>query len=287
MTGKKQKMTPMWKKLKKMWILTNPHHFLTTCNWDALNGNANRTKQSLNSTRRRLSYVFLLEQQKNYWGGRHLTHKRLRGPATWEGHAQKCVERYCELVKKKIEQLYKVSRLCLDDHLFKQEELESVGELSEVCSQIVLKCLYVARIGLLDILWSVNKLARSVTKWIQACDKRLARLISYIHQTSDYRQYCEYSQLHMSVRHDHEHERTKRKTSRLQPTHTTRIGALPKSPPWTWHTGGSRQRHPRYTSASTEEGRGWPDKLHDTTTDKRQHDQDKSQDKRAFSETRC
>ena len=31
--------------------------------------------------------------------------------------------------------------------------------LSKVCSQIVLKCLYLARIGRLDILWSVNKLA--------------------------------------------------------------------------------------------------------------------------------
>ena len=57
----------------------------------------------------------------------------------------------------------KVSHPCLDDHQFKQEELESVGELSEVCSQIVLKCLYLARIGRPDILWSVNKLARSVT----------------------------------------------------------------------------------------------------------------------------
>ena len=36
---------------------------------------------------------------------------------------------------------------CLDDHQFKQEELESVGEVSEVCSQIVLKCWYLARIG--------------------------------------------------------------------------------------------------------------------------------------------
>ena len=26
------------------------------------------------------------------------------------------------------------------------------------------------------------------------------------------------------------------------------------------HTGGSRQGYPRYTSASAEEGRGWPDK---------------------------
>ena len=66
----------------------------------------------------------------------------------------------------------------------------SVGELSTVCSQIVLKCLYLARIGRPDILWSVNKLARAVTKWIQNCDKRLARLISYIHHTREFRQYC-------------------------------------------------------------------------------------------------
>ena len=52
------------------------------------------------------------------------------------------------------------------------------------------KCLYLARNRRPDILWSVNKLARSVTKWTQACDRRLARLISYIHFTSDYRQYC-------------------------------------------------------------------------------------------------
>ena len=107
-----------------------------------------------------------------------------------EGHARKCVERYCELANKKTEQLVKVSHPCLDDHQIKKEELENKGELSEVCSHIVLKCLYLARIGRPDILWSVNKLARSVTKWTQACDRRLARLISYIHFTSDYRQYC-------------------------------------------------------------------------------------------------
>ena len=68
--------------------------------------------------------------------------------------------------------------------------MKSVGELSQVCSQIVLKCLYLARIGRPDILWSVNKLARSITKWTKACDKRLNRLISYIHHTCEYRQYC-------------------------------------------------------------------------------------------------
>ena len=47
-----------------------------------------------------------------------------------------------------------------------------------------------ARTGRLDILWSVNKLARSITKWTKACDKRLNRLISYIHHTCEYKQHC-------------------------------------------------------------------------------------------------
>ena len=78
----------------------------------------------------------------------------------------------------------------MDDHQFKEKENGSVGELSTVCSQIVLKCLYLARIGRPDILWSVNKLARAVTKWTKACDKRLARWISHIHHICEYRQYC-------------------------------------------------------------------------------------------------
>ena len=47
-----------------------------------------------------------------------------------------------------------------------------------------------ARIGRPDILWSVNKLARSITKWTKAWDKRLNRLNSYIHHACEYKQYC-------------------------------------------------------------------------------------------------
>ena len=79
-----------------------------------------------------------------------------------EGHAKKCVERYCELANKTTQQLYKVSTPRIDDHHFKEEGMKSVGELSQVCSQIVFKCLYLARIGRPDILWSVNKLALSL-----------------------------------------------------------------------------------------------------------------------------
>ena len=57
-----------------------------------------------------------------------------------EGHAKKCVERYGELANKTTQQLNKISTPCIDDHHFKEEEMKSVGELSQVCSQIVLKC---------------------------------------------------------------------------------------------------------------------------------------------------
>ena len=43
-----------------------------------------------------------------------------------EGHARKCVERYCELANTKTEQLYKVSRPCFDDH----QKKGRVGEQS-------------------------------------------------------------------------------------------------------------------------------------------------------------
>ena len=63
---------------------------------------------------------------------------------------------------------------CLDYHPFKEEGNGSVD---------------LARIGERDILSSVNKLARAVAKWTKACGKRLARLISYIHHTSEFKQY--------------------------------------------------------------------------------------------------
>ena len=89
-----------------------------------------------------------------------------------EGHTKTCVERYCELANKKIEQLYKVSTPCSDDHQFQKRKNETVGELSKVCSHIGMNCFYLTRIGRPDILLSVNYLARVVTKWNEACKKR-------------------------------------------------------------------------------------------------------------------
>ena len=104
---------------------------------------------------------------------------------TWKDIPKTCVERYCELANKKDRaaiQKFQVLACMIT--------ISRRRNLNPLVNQIVLTCLYMARIGRLDILWSVNMLARSVTKWTGACDRRLAHLISYIHHTSDYRQYC-------------------------------------------------------------------------------------------------
>ena len=97
------------------------------------------------------------------------------------GAAAGCVDRYLELAKVDIKTLTKVGTPCIDDHLLPPGDFETKGRLSPVASKLVLKALYCSRLARPELLWTVNALAREVTKWTVACDKKLHRLISYIH----------------------------------------------------------------------------------------------------------
>ena len=188
LAGKKQNLDPMWKLLNKEVDVGEPTSFLDHVYLGCTQRQCEISKDIVDN------YRTMFESRISAEGTEKFPFFENLRTSSWsydlEGHAKKCVERYCELANKTTQQLYKVSTPCTDDHHFKEEEMKSVGELSQVCSQIVLKCLYLARIGRPDILWSVNKLARSITKWTTACDKRLNRLISYIHHTCEYKQYC-------------------------------------------------------------------------------------------------
>ena len=188
LAGKKQNINPMWKLLNKEVDLGKPTSFLDHVYQECTQRQCEISKDIVDH------YRTMFESRISAGATEKLPCSENLRISSWscekEGLATKCVERYCELANRTTQQLYKVSTPCIDDHHNKEEELKSVRELSQVCSQIVLKCLYLARIGRPDVLWSVNKLARSVTKWTQACDRRLARLISYIHHTNEFRQYC-------------------------------------------------------------------------------------------------
>ena len=94
-----------------------------------------------------------------------------------EGHAEQCVERYCELACRSTSALKLAETPCMDARQFIPEFLNITRELAPVSAHIVLKCSYLARIGRPDLLWTVNMLARSVTQWNKARDESLARLI--------------------------------------------------------------------------------------------------------------
>ena len=175
MAGKKQNLAPMWKKLMKDVDIEEPQSFLDHVYLGCTKRECKPNEKIIEQYNKMFESRISAGATEKLPGWDKPRAKTSAWSYDMEGHARKCVERYFELANKKTEQLYKDSHPCLDDHQIKKGELENKGELSEVCSHIVLKCLYLARIGRPDILWSINKLARSVTNWTQACDGRLAR----------------------------------------------------------------------------------------------------------------
>ena len=95
---KKQKKAPMWKELMKDGDIEEPTSFLDHV-YSGCTQRACKPNVYLGCTQReckpnekifdayRHMFEFLLQQLKNYLGGKNLTQRRLRGPT--EGHAQK------------------------------------------------------------------------------------------------------------------------------------------------------------------------------------------------------
>ena len=185
LAGKKQNIDPMWKVLMKDADSGEPTSFLGHFYSGWTQRESETSKDIVDS------YRDMFESRISAGAIEKLPYSETLGTniSSWSydmgGHAKKC-----ELANRTTQQLHNVATPCIDDHQLEEEEMGSVGELSKVCSQIVLICLYLARIGRPDILWSVNKLARAVAIRTRACDRRWARLISDIHHTSEFKQYC-------------------------------------------------------------------------------------------------
>ena len=139
LAGKKQNLDPMWKLLNKEVDFGEPTSFLDHVYLGCTQRQCEISKDIVEN------YRTMFESRISAGGVEKLPSSQNLRISSWSydmaGHAKKCVERYCELANKTTQQLYKVSTPCIDDHHFKEEETKSVGELSDVCSQIVLKCL--------------------------------------------------------------------------------------------------------------------------------------------------
>ena len=74
----------------------------------------------------------------------------------------------------------------MDDHLLEPEDFEQPGNLSLDAAKIIMKAQCGARLVRFELLWPICSSAREVSKWTRACDKRLHRLMCYIHHTPDH-----------------------------------------------------------------------------------------------------
>ena len=135
LVGKKQNIDPMWTVLNKEVDLGEPTSFFDHENLGCTQRQCEISKGIVDNYRAMFESRISAEELKK------LPYSENFRISSWsydmEGHAKKCVERYCELANKTTQQLYKESTPCIDDHYYKEEELKSVGELSKVCSQIV------------------------------------------------------------------------------------------------------------------------------------------------------
>ena len=141
LAGKKQNIDPMWKVLNKEFVLGEPTSFPDHENLGCTQRQCEISKDIVDN------FWTMFESRISEGGTEKQPYSENYRISSWskvfflDGHAKKCVERYCELANKTTQQLYKVSTPCVDDHHFKEEEeTKSVGELSNTCSQIVLKC---------------------------------------------------------------------------------------------------------------------------------------------------
>ena len=134
LAGKKQNINPMWKLLNIEVDLGEPISFLDHVYLGCTQRQCEISKVIVDN------YRTMFESRISAEGTEKLPYSEnfpiSSSSYDMEGHAKKCVERYCELANKTTQQLYEVSAPCIDDHHFKEEEMKFGGELPQICSQI-------------------------------------------------------------------------------------------------------------------------------------------------------
>ena len=120
LAGKKQNLDPMWKVLNREVDLGEPTSVLDHENLGCTQRQCQISKDIVDNYRTRF------ESRISAGRTEKLPYPENLRISSWsydvEGHAKKCVERYCELANKTTQQLYKVSTPCIDDHTSKKKK---------------------------------------------------------------------------------------------------------------------------------------------------------------------
>ena len=139
LAGKNQYIGLMWKVLNKEVHLGEPTSFLDHVYLGSTQRQYERSKDILDNFRT------MFESRISAGATEKLPCSGNLSISSWtydmEGHAKKCVERYCELANKTTQQLYKVSTPCLDES-FQRRRIEIrvriVKSMLSNCSEMLI-----------------------------------------------------------------------------------------------------------------------------------------------------
>ena len=128
LAGKEQNIDPVWKVLNEEVDLGEPTSFFDHVYLGCTQRQCEISKDIMDN------YRAMFESRISAERTEKLPYSENFRISSWsydmEGHAEKCVERYCELANKTTQQLYKVSTPCIDYHHLKKGR-------SEICRRIV------------------------------------------------------------------------------------------------------------------------------------------------------
>ena len=154
MDGRKQNMDSMWKTRHKEVNLEDPTPLIDPLYLGCTERDAKVDPQAVQSKTELFKKLTTTKEadEKDETNENICWKRSLLGAHDTEGHAEKCVDRYCHLAKN-VSSFQQVATPCMYDHLIPLEDYETTGELFAARAQIVLKCMYLARIGGPDLVW--------------------------------------------------------------------------------------------------------------------------------------
>ena len=136
LAGKKQNINPMWKVSNKEVDLGEPTSFLDHVFLGCTQRQCEISKDIVDN------YRTMFESRISAGTTEKIPCSENLRISSWsydmEGHAKKCVERYCELASKTTQQLYKVSTPCIDNHQRRRIEIRGrvVKSMFSNCSEM-------------------------------------------------------------------------------------------------------------------------------------------------------
>ena len=101
---------------------------------------------------------------------------------------QECCNRYLEITGEK--GFKKAPTPYLEESTLPIDDYDTQGVLQHCAAKLIMKAYWLARLNRPDVLRALNELSRRITRWSRNDDRKLHRVMAYLHCTKQFRMKC-------------------------------------------------------------------------------------------------